>query len=140
MKLFGWTKKVSLSDLAMQLRAAGEFFGQLKESLYNETNDSITIDTFRETLSAELPRIYHLLNKAQTENEINILRSILNGRKWLWMGELFVSPDYVAFSSSINASPYLYTIPPDLACFKNLLSIFGVRKTFGSSDFCEVLQ
>ena len=56
------------------------------------------------------------------------------------MGELFVSSDYLAFTSSINATPYLYTVPPDLASFKNLLSIFGVRHTFGSSDFCQVLQ
>jgi len=141
MRLFGWTERVALHDIAIQLRAFGENFQRLKGSLLNESNDnSMTLDTLHETLSAELPRIYNQLNKAQTENEINQLRSILNGRKWLWLGERFVAPDYAAFTSSINASPYLFTIPPDLACFKNLLSIFRVRQTFGSSDYCEVLR
>ena len=48
--------------------------------------------------------------------------------------------DHAAFSSPINASPYLFTVPPDLACFSNLLKSFGVRQKFGTTDFCEVLK
>jgi hypothetical protein len=38
----------------------------------------------------------------------------------------------------VNAAPYLYTVPPDLACFAPLLKSFGVRDSFGSSDFVQV--
>ena len=56
------------------------------------------------------------------------------------MGDSFVQSDHAAFSSSINASPYLFTVPPDLACFSTLLKSFGVREKFGTSDFCQVLR
>ena len=68
------------------------------------------------------------------------LREELSGRRWLWMGTCFVTADQVAFSAPANAAPYLYTIPPDLACFSTLLRNFGVRKTFGTSDWVQVLR
>ncbi|CAN0511661.1 unnamed protein product, partial [Discosporangium mesarthrocarpum] len=45
----------------------------------------------------------------------------------------------VAFTSPANAAPYLYAVPPDLACFATLLRRFGVRSSFGPSDFCAAL-
>lgn len=140
-RLFGWSSLVSFSDVAIQLRTIGERFHSLKESLSSDDEDQpFTLDTISQTISAELPRIYHVLNQVQSDTEIDTIRSILHERNWLWVGGLFVSSDHVAFTSSINAMPYLYTVPPDLACFRNLLSVFGVRKKFSSSDFCEVLQ
>ena len=46
----------------------------------------------------------------------------------------------VAFTSPANAAPYLYAVPPDLACFATLLKRFGVRPSFGPSDFCHALR
>lgn len=40
----------------------------------------------------------------------------------------------------MNATPYLYSVPPDLACFAPLLKSLGVRESFGASDFVQVLQ
>lgn len=42
--------------------------------------------------------------------------------------------------SPANAAPYLYAVPPDLACFATLLRRFGVRSSFGPSDFCHALR
>lgn len=42
--------------------------------------------------------------------------------------------------SPANAAPYLYAVPPDLACFATLLKRFGVRPSFGPSDFCHALR
>jgi sacsin len=56
------------------------------------------------------------------------------------MGDSFVEADHAAFSSKINAAPYLHTVPPDLCVFSNLLKTFGVRSSFQSSDFCGVLK
>lgn len=49
-------------------------------------------------------------------------------------------PPQVAFTSPANAAPYLYAVPPDLACFDTLLRRFGVRPSFGPSDFCHALR
>lgn len=46
----------------------------------------------------------------------------------------------MAFTSPANAAPYLYAVPPDLACFATLLKRFGVRPSFGPSDFCHALR
>jgi hypothetical protein len=40
----------------------------------------------------------------------------------------------------VNATPYLYNVPADLACFAPLLKAFGVRDAFGCSDFVQVRQ
>lgn len=40
----------------------------------------------------------------------------------------------------MNATPYLYNVPADLACFAPLLKAFGVRDAFGCSDFVQVRQ
>jgi hypothetical protein len=76
----------------------------------------------------------------QQRAEVVALREALNGRRWLWMGTRFVSSDQVAFTTPANAAPYLYAVPPDLACFGTLLRTFGVRKTFGTSDWVAVLR
>lgn len=48
--------------------------------------------------------------------------------------------EQVAFTSPANAAPYLYSVPPDLACFATLLKQLGVRPSFGPSDFCHALR
>ena len=139
--LFGWSNQITFMDLAMQLRSISDKFDDIKSSLPDDDgNQAVNTNLISQKLSAELPRIYHRLNQIQSIDDVNCVRSILHGRKWLWMGGKFVSSDYVSYSSSINASPYLHTIPPDLVCFKNLLDMFGVRSVFGTSDFCDVLQ
>jgi len=60
--------------------------------------------------------------------------------KFIWIGSKFIEPSHAAFSSPINATPFLYSVPPDLACFRSLLGNFGVRQSFGSSDFQSVLE
>ncbi|CAN0259506.1 unnamed protein product, partial [Ectocarpus sp. 4 AP-2014] len=68
------------------------------------------------------------------------VRAVLHGKPWLWVGDAFVPADQVAFTSPANAAPYLYAVPPDLACFATLLKRFGVRPSFGPSDFCHALR
>ncbi len=158
-KLFGWLNEVSIKDVALQLRMLGKTFDELRKSieersangnttekeaagkndLKNEKDTAVTINALCQKVSSEVGRIYHILNNVESEYEVDVMKSVLHGSKWLWMGNAFVSSDHVAFISSINATPYLFTVPPDLACFKNLLQFFNVRDKFGSSDFCLVL-
>jgi sacsin len=71
---------------------------------------------------------------------MNNLIGILAGKRWLWVGSDFVAADRVAFSTPANAAPYLYAVPPDLVCFNSLLRAFGVRSSFGTSDWASVLK
>jgi sacsin len=143
-KMFGWLDEVAIKDVSLQLRMLGKTFDKLRMSIEKSKSSAaegtLTINALCQKVSSEVGRIYHILNNVESEYEIDVMKSILHGSAWLWMGNAFVSSDHVAFSSSINATPYLFTVPPDLACFKSLLTFFNVRNTFGSSDFCLVLN
>jgi hypothetical protein len=70
------------------------------------------------------------------------LRAALHDAAWLWVGSAggFVPASQVAFACPANAAPYLYAVPPDLACFSKLLQRFGVRPAFTSGDFVQVTR
>ncbi len=142
-KIFGWLDDVSIKDIALQLRMLGKTFVKLKIEIEEKDRQGVvcqlSVNTLCQKVSSEVGRLYHILNNVESEYEVEVMKSVLNRTDWLWMGDAFVSSDHVAFTSSINATPYLFTVPPDLACFKNLLTHFSVRSTFGSSDFCLVL-
>jgi sacsin len=141
-KMFGWLNDISIKDISLQLRMLSSTFESLRLAIEsdNEGNESITMNSLCQTVSAEVGRLYHILNSIESDYEIDVMKSVLHGSDWLWMGNAFVSSDHVAFTSSINATPYLHTVPPDVACFKNLLGYFNVRVKFGSSDYCHVLS
>lgn len=146
-KLFGWTNDVPIKDVAVQLRMLSRTFCALKANIENAMCDqnlsqrgSDQLGALCQEYSSEVGRIYHILNTVDSDYDKALISSTLNGSAWIWMGDEFVSSDYVAFKSSFNAYPYLYTVPPDISCFKNLLSIFKIRDTFGTSDYCLVLR
>jgi len=142
--VLGWSSDLNMRDVSVQLSAIALNFGRLKSKLTSgpdDENDTITtLNELCQAISSEIPRIYQILNQTNTPYDVEAVKSTLHNTPWLWMGQSFVVPAHTAFSSPINASPYLYTVPPDLACFSNLLKTFGVRQKFTSSDFCQVLK
>ncbi|CAN0549229.1 unnamed protein product, partial [Ectocarpus sp. 12 AP-2014] len=118
-----------------------------------------TLEGHRQTMAGVVPRLYQILSNAVEADEARSrspegsgggnnpgvmvterVRAVLHGKPWLWVGDAFVPADQVAFTSPANAAPYLYAVPPDLACFATLLKRFGVRPSFGPSDFCHALR
>jgi len=139
--LFGWQNAISPRDVSTQLRAMSDIYANAKSQKYDNVRDQdMSLKGLCQKYSSEIGRIYHFLNSLELEDDIMMSKSILNGCSWLWMGDKFVSPDNIAYSSSIDARPYLYTVPPDLACFRNLLTSFRIREIFGPSDYCLVLN
>ena len=155
-KLFGWMDDIAIKDVSLQLRMMSKTFDTIKREI--EQNEKVdgkedeskeddaslrkkaVLSDICQKYSSEVGRMYHILNNIESEYEMDVIQSVLHGSAWLWMGDGFVSSDHIAYSSSINAQPYLFTVPPDLACFRNLLSAFSIRHTFGSSDYCMVLS
>lgn len=142
-KLFGWLDEISVKDVSLQLRMMGKTFELIKDqnrSIENEEERRNHFSSVCQKYSSEVGRMYHILNSVESDYEKDVIKSNLHASAWLWMGDGFISSDHIAYSSSINAQPYLFTVPPDLACFRNLLSTFNIRQTFGSSDYCMVLS
>ena len=124
--LFGWLDTMPLKDVSLQLRMMGKTFHSVKEQgdrqKIDEGTQQALFGAICQKYSSEVGRIYHILNGVESEYEMDVIRSCLHGSFWLWMGDGFVSSDHIAYTSSINAQPYLFTVPPNLACFRNLLS------------------
>jgi hypothetical protein len=145
--LFGWSNTASIKDISIQLCILSASFDRLVEVSENsvdvaQCNKGFAVDSKSccRAVTSQIPRLYNELDKARTVHDCDIVRSSLFGSKWLWIGDRFIHPENAAFTSSINAAPYLYTVPQDLLVFENLLKIFGVRKSFGTSDFSSVLH
>ena len=100
------------------------------------------IQEARETLSAVVPVLYQRLNSmcSQDVKSRDEVKRLLENCPWIWVGDNFVHPNCVAFTSSLSLSPYLYAIPQDLAVYKNLLNLFDIKQSFGARDFVSVLR
>ena len=155
-KLFGWLDPITIKDVSLQLRMMNKRFEEVKHEIkvgntlqsreagtepnkVKQNGQNRLLSELCQKYSSEVGRMYHILNNVESEYEMDVIKSMLHGSAWLWMGDGFVSSDHIAYTSSINATPYLFTVPSDLACFRNLLANFSIRNTFGSSDYCLVL-
>ena len=101
-------------------------------------DNSLQIRELRQTVTAVIPVIYQLLSAFKEEGQREEIRKALHDAQWVFVGDRFVQAEQVAFKSQVNATPYLYSVPPDLACFSPLLKTMGVRQSFGSGDFVQV--
>ncbi|KAL2612990.1 hypothetical protein R1flu_024682 [Riccia fluitans] len=123
----GWASDLSGSVLAAQLLELG------KNHLVVEDR------ALGQALAIAVPRIYTLLNNLLGTEEMEIVKAVLEGSRWVWVGDGFASVQEVAFSGPLHLAPYLRVIPADLAAFKELLVELGVRETLTSTEFALVL-
>jgi hypothetical protein len=104
--------------------------------------DCIAGHQMYEKLQGEVDRqlaAYNRGDKASKTDVIETIRAVLHDKAWVWVGQQFVKPDQVAFESRVSAPPFLYVLPRELAFYRTLLVTYGVRETFGASDFVAVL-
>lgn len=141
LKALGWDRPLTSTVMAVQLRELSkqyQIYSQItsSESSEGQNND---IQTLREKITQLIPAFYQFLNSSIASYG-DIVHKILDGCNWIWLGDLFVSPSDVAYSSPLNLSPYLHLVPRDLAVYSKLLNAFGVRQSFSGKDYVEVLR
>jgi sacsin len=90
-------------------------------------------------LAAAIPRIYTLLHQLLGREEMEIVKAVLEGCSWVWVGDGFAPVDQVAFTGPLNLAPYLFVVPSDLSAFQELLSELGVREALAPGDYARVL-
>ncbi|KAL6536570.1 hypothetical protein OROGR_013142 [Orobanche gracilis] len=91
-------------------------------------------------LESQIPRIYSQLQNFVNTGDLAVLKSSLDGVKWVWIGDDFVASDVLAFDSPVKYSPYVYVVPSELSVFRDLLLALGVRHSFDVSDYLNVLR
>ena len=83
---------------------------------------------------------YSFLQDALQDDEIQIA-NFLRGKKFILVRNKFVSANQVAFSLTVECSPYLFKVPEELArLFSRLMKVAHVRDTFQAHDFISSLQ
>lgn len=100
---------------------------------------AVDMSDVRETITGLIPQLYQRLN-ALADSHGPALLSLLDSAAWIWVGDTFVTPDKVAISTSVNASPYLFQLPQDLQVYNKLLGTFRVKSAFGPRDYIQVLR
>jgi sacsin len=136
LKVLGWNETLPMKVIAIQLKElAAKYISNCEHSNLPDTE----IQLARERITALIPILYQRLNGA-TNDEVTIILSILNSHPWIWVGHAFVHPSKVAYTSTLSLAPYLYAVPQDLAVYKRLLDMFGIKQSFNARDYVDVLR
>jgi sacsin len=141
LKALGWDKPLIPSVIAVQLRELSKQYQICAEATRTDQSEEKVSDiqALREKITQLIPGFYQYLNSS-INSYGEIIHKILDDCSWIWLGDLFISPSDVAYSSPLNMSPYLHLVPRDLAVYSKLLNAFGVRQSFSGKDYVEVLR
>ncbi|GER32765.1 zinc finger family protein, partial [Striga asiatica] len=123
----GWSNPPGGSVIAAQLLELGK-------------NNEIVFDpVLRQELALAMPRIYAILMALLGSDEIDIVKAVLEGCRWIWVGDGFSTSNEVVLQGSLHLAPYIRIIPVDLAAFSELFLELGVREYLRPSDYAEIL-
>jgi len=94
----------------------------------------------RKKLAVEVPKLYVYLHAAVGTPAFEACKASLLDAKSIYIRDRFVSPANVAFSTPVDAVPYLYVVPPELLPLSSLFKALSVREQFLTCDFQQVLN
>ncbi|KAI5066266.1 hypothetical protein GOP47_0018890 [Adiantum capillus-veneris] len=124
----GWTSPLGGNVLAAQLLELG------RDQAHAGSQSS------KQTLATVIPKMYALLTDKLGTEELEIVKTILEGSQWVWIGDRFVSVHEAVLTGPLHLAPYMWVIPADLAVFKELLLHLGVKESLVVQDFASVLS
>ncbi|KAK3017644.1 hypothetical protein RJ639_003236 [Escallonia herrerae] len=123
----GWSLPPGGSVIAAQLLELGK------------NNDIVTDSVLRQELALAMPRIYSILTSMIGSDEMDIVKAVLEGCRWIWVGDGFATLDEVVLGGPLHLAPYIRVIPVDLAVFRDLFLELGVREFLKPSDYANIL-
>ena len=113
---------------------------QLEHALVVDPKE-LTSPRARDDLNRSCLKIYDFLQMKCMEEEdtAEFVTVALGERKCILVGDEFLTPSQLSFSSVANCAPFLYGVPGDMVRrFKPLFKQLGVRSEFSVSDFIAV--
>ena len=123
----GWSFPPGGSLIAAQLLELGK------------NNEIVNDQVLRQELALAMPRIYSILTSLIGSDEMDIVKAVLEGCRWIWVGDGFATADEVVLDGPLHLAPYIRVIPIDLAVFKELFSELGIREFLKATDFGDIL-
>ncbi|KAI4370762.1 hypothetical protein MLD38_019073 [Melastoma candidum] len=123
----GWSSTPGASVIAAQLLELGK---------NNQIVDDLSL---RQELALAMPRLYSILTSLLGSDEMEIAKTILEGSRWIWVGDGFSTLEEVVLNGPLHLIPYIRVIPVDLAVFKRLFLELGVREFLKTLDYVDIL-
>ncbi|KAK8493331.1 hypothetical protein V6N12_000543 [Hibiscus sabdariffa] len=123
----GWLTPPGGSAIAAQLLELGK------------NNEIVNDQVLRKELALAMPRIYSILMNMIGSDEMDIVKAVLEGCRWIWVGDGFATSDEVVLDGPLHLTPYIRVIPMDLAVFKELFLELGIREFLKPFDYAHIL-
>lgn len=123
----GWSSPPGGSVIAGQLLELGK------------NSEIVSDQLLRQELALAMPRIYTILLGMVGSDEMDVVKAILEGCRWIWVGDGFATSDEVVLNGPLHLAPYIRVIPVDLAVFKDLFLELGIREFLKPSDYANIL-
>ncbi|KAL3502258.1 hypothetical protein ACH5RR_036707 [Cinchona calisaya] len=123
----GWSSPPAGSVIAAQLLELGK------------NNEIVSDLVLRQELAIAMPRIYSILGGMIGSEEMDIVKAVLEGSRWVWVGDGFATLDEVVLDGPLHLAPYIRIIPIDLAVFRDLFLDLGIREFLKPSDYANIL-
>ncbi|KAL8483693.1 hypothetical protein ACS0TY_026393 [Phlomoides rotata] len=124
----GWSNPPGGSVIAAQLLELGK------------NNEMVSDMILRQELALAMPKIYSILMALLGSDEIEIVKAILEGCRWIWVGDGFATSNEVVLSGPLHLAPYIRVIPVDLAAFSDLFLELGIQEHLRPSDYANILH
>lgn len=123
----GWSSPPCGSVIAAQLLELGK------------NNEIVTDQMLRQELTLAMPKIYSLLTNLIASDEMDIVKAVLEGCRWIWVGDGFATVSEVVLNGHLHLAPYIRVIPVDLAVFRELFLALGVQEYLKPTDYASIL-
>ncbi|KAJ4710441.1 Zinc finger, C3HC4 type [Melia azedarach] len=123
----GWLLPPGGSAIAAQLLELGK------------NNEFVNDQVLRQELALAMPKIYSILMSLIGSDEMDIVKAVLEGCRWIWVGDGFATSDEVVLDGPLHLAPYIRVIPIDLAVFKELFLELGIREFLKPTDYANIL-
>ncbi|XP_059447074.1 uncharacterized protein LOC132178626 isoform X3 [Corylus avellana] len=123
----GWSSQPGGSVIAAQLLELGK------------NNEIVNDQVLRQELAVSMPRIYSILTGLSGSDEMDIVKAVLEGCRWIWVGDGFATSDEVVLDGPLHLAPYIRVIPVDLAVFRNFFLELGIREFLKPTDYADIL-
>ncbi|XP_014490933.1 uncharacterized protein LOC106753623 isoform X1 [Vigna radiata var. radiata] len=124
----GWMSPPGGGVIAAQLLELGK------------NNEIVSDQVLRQELAMSMPRIYSILTGMMSSDEIEIVKAVLEGCRWIWVGDGFATSEEVVLDGPLHLAPYIRVIPIDLAVFKKLFLELGIREFLQPADYANILH
>ncbi|XP_010245479.1 PREDICTED: sacsin [Nelumbo nucifera] len=124
----GWSTTPGGSILSAQLLELGK------------NNELVQDKVLRQELALAMPKIYSILTSMIGSDEMDIVKAILEGCRWIWVGDGFATLDEVVLNGPLHLVPYIRVIPVDLAVFRELFLELGIREFLKPEDYAGILH